>query len=59
MFTLLEVIEPEYHKSFIYTYKRGSKFMYAESNKGVYVTLEASLLFWGDFQKACKKWDIR
>ena len=33
--------------------------MYAEAKKAIYGTLEASLLFWENFQKAQKKWDIR
>ena len=45
--TLLEEIEQEYYKDLIYTDKRGRKFMYAEANKTIYGTLEASLLFGG------------
>ena len=52
MVALLEDIDPEYYKDFIYTDKRGSKCMYAESKKAVYGTLESSLLFWGEIQKA-------
>ena len=48
---LLEEIDPEYYKDFIYTDKRRRKCMYAESNKDVYGTLEASLLFWGKLSK--------
>ena len=33
--------------------------MYAESKKAIYGTLEASLLFWENFQKAKKKMDTR
>ena len=46
MVTLLEDIDPEYYKYFIYKDKRGRKCMYAESKKAIYGTLEASLLFW-------------
>ena len=52
MVALLEDIDPEYYKDFIYTDKRGRKCMYAESKKAVYGTLESSLLFWGEIQKA-------
>ena len=50
--TLLEDIDPKYYKYFIYTDKCRIKCMYAESKKAVYGTLEASLLFWENFQKA-------
>ena len=30
--------------------------MYAESKKVIYGTLEASLLFWGNFKRAYKEW---
>ena len=46
MVALLEEIEPEYYKGFIFTDKRGRKCMYAEVKKAIYGTLEASLLFW-------------
>ena len=52
MVALLEDIDPEYYKDFIYTDKCGRKCMYAEAKKAVYVTLESSLLFWGEIQKA-------
>ena len=52
MVTLLEEIDPEYYKDFIYTDKRGEKFMYAESKKYIYGTLEASLLFWVKLSKS-------
>ena len=55
MITLLEDIDPEYYKDFIYTNKRGRKCMYAESKKGVYGTLEASLLFWGKLSKSLEE----
>ena len=58
MVTLLEEIDPEYYKDFIYTNKRGRKCMYAEAKKDIYGTLEKSLLFWGELQKAQNKWDI-
>ena len=51
MVALLEEIDPEYYKDFIYTYKRGRKYMYAEAKKAIYGTLEASLLFWGELSK--------
>ena len=51
MVTLLEDIEPGYYKGFIYTYKRGRNFMYAEAKKAIYGTLEASLIFWGKLSK--------
>ena len=41
MVTLLEDIEPEYYKYFIYTDKRRRKCTYAESKKDIYGTLEA------------------
>ena len=41
MVTLLEEIEPEYYKDFIFTDKRGRKRMYAEAKKAIYGTLEA------------------
>ena len=49
--TLLEEIDPEYYKDFIFTDKRGRKCMYAEAKKTIYGTLEASLLFWGKLSK--------
>ena len=51
MVTLLEEIDPEYYKYFIFTDKRGRKCMYAESKKAIYGTLEASLLFLGKLSK--------
>ena len=51
MITLLEQIDPEYYKYFIYTDKRGKKCMYAEVKKAIYITLEASPLFWGKLPK--------
>ena len=51
MVTLLEDIDPEYYKYFIYTEKRRMKCMYAESKKSIYGTLEASLLFWVKLSK--------
>ena len=52
MVALLEYFDPEYYKFFIYTDKRRSKFMYAESKKDIYGTLEASLLFGGKLLKS-------
>ena len=52
MFTLLEDIDPEYYKDFIFTDKRERKCMYAEAKKAIYGTLEASLLFWGKLSKS-------
>ena len=43
--TLLEDTAPNYYKEFIYLQSRGRKCLYAESQKAVYGTLEASLLF--------------
>ena len=51
MVTLLEEIDPEYYKVFIYADKRGRKCMYSEAKKTIYGTLEASLLFWGKLSK--------
>ena len=47
MVTLIEDIDPEYYKYFIFTDKCGRKCMHAEANKAIYGTLEASLLFLG------------
>ena len=51
MVTLVEDIDPEYYKDFIYTDKRTRKCMYAESKKDIYGTLEASLTFWAKLSK--------
>ena len=51
MVNLLEEIDPEYYKDFIYTDKRGKKCMYAETRKDIYGTLDASLLFWSKLSK--------
>ena len=40
MVTLLEDIEPDYYKYFIYTDKSGRKCMYAESKKAIYGNLQ-------------------
>ena len=40
MVTILEEIDPEYYKYFIYIDKRERKCMYAESKKAIYGTLE-------------------
>ena len=45
MVTLLEDIDPEYYKDFIFTDKCGRKCMYTEAKKAIYGTLEATLLF--------------
>ena len=50
--TLLEDIDPDYYKDFIFIYKRGSKCMYEEAKKSIYGTLESSLLFWGKLSKS-------
>ena len=55
MVTLLEEIDPEYYKYFIYTDKRGMKRMYAEYKKAIYGTLEASLLFWEKLSKSLEE----
>ena len=52
MVTLLEETNPECYKYFTYTYKRGMKCLYADANKSIYGTLEASLLFWGELSKS-------
>ena len=54
MVILLEEIDPEYYKYFIYTDKRGNKCMYAEAKKDVYGTLEASLIFREELSKILK-----
>ena len=51
MVPLLEDIDLEYYKYFIYTYKLRRKCMYAESKKSIYGTLEVSLLFWVKLSK--------
>ena len=52
MFTLLEEIDLEYCKYLIYADKRRCKCVYVEAKKANYGALEASLLFWVNFQKA-------
>ena len=52
MVTLLEYIDPEYYKYFIYTDKHGRNSMYADYKKDVYGTLEASIFFWGKLSKS-------
>ena len=44
MVTLLEDIDPEYYKYFVFTDKRGRKCIYAEAKNAIYGILEASLL---------------
>ena len=51
MVTLLEQIDPEYYKDFIFTDKSRSKYMYAEAKKAIYGTLDSSLLFWAKLSK--------
>ena len=55
MDTLLEEIDPEYYKYFIFTDKRGRKCMYAEAKKAIYWTIEASLLFWAKLSKSLEE----
>ena len=55
MVTLLEEIDPEYYKYFIYTDKCGRKCMYAEAKKAIYGILEASLLFWKKNSKSLEE----
>ena len=55
MVTLLEEIDPEYYKDFIYTDKQGRKCMYAEAKKVIYGTLEASLLFWAKLLRSLEE----
>ena len=55
MVNLLEEIDPEYYKYFIYTDKSGRKCMYEEAKKDIYGTLEASLLFWGKNSKSLEE----
>ena len=55
MVNLLEYIDPDYYKYFVYMDIRGIKLMYAESKNDIYVTLEASLLFWKKLYKSLEK----
>ena len=55
MATLLEEIDPEYYKDFIFTDKRGREFMYTEAKKDIYRTLEASLLFGAKLSKKLRR----
>ena len=55
MATLLEEIDPEYYKDFIFTDKCGREFMYTEAKKDIYRTLEASLLFWAKLSKSLEE----
>ena len=52
MFTLLQYIDPEYYKSFIYTDKRGRNCMYEKFKEAIYGKIEMSLLFWGGISKS-------
>ena len=51
MVTLIEEIDLDFYEDFIYTDKRGRKFMYAETKTSIYDTLEVSLLFWVNLTK--------
>ena len=51
MVTLIEDINPDYYKDFIYIYIRWKKCIYAETKKDIYDTIEASLLFWTKLSK--------
>ena len=55
MVTLLEDIDQYYYKYFIYADKKRRRCVYAESKKAIYVTLEASLLFWAKLSKRIEK----
>ena len=55
MVILLEEIDLEYYKYFIYTEYYLRKCMYAESKKAIYGTLEVSLLFWGKLSKSLEE----
>ena len=55
MVTLFEEIDPGYLKYFINTDKRVRKCVYAESKKGISVTLEALLIFWGKISKSLEE----
>ena len=51
MVTLLEEIDPEYYKDFIYTDKRENKCIYKEAKKGyLWNTRGVSTLFVGEFK---------
>ena len=56
MVTLMEEIDPAYYKGFVYLDSRGKKCMYAEANKAIYSTLEASHIFWTKLSKSLEKW---
>ena len=58
MVTLLEDINLEHYIYFIQKYKLGGKCMYAESKKGIYGTLYASLLFLGEKSKNLRRNDL-
>ena len=55
MVTLLQEIDPEYYKDFIYTGKRVRKCMYAEAKKDIYGILEELLLFWEKLPKTLEE----
>ena len=52
MVALIEEIDPEYYKDFIYINIRGNKCMYEEPKEDIYGTLEASLLFCKNIPKS-------
>ena len=55
MVTILEEIDPEYYKDFIYIDKRRRKCMYVEVKKAIYGTLKVSLLFWRKLSKSLEE----
>ena len=55
MATIIEDIDPSYYKDFIYIDRHGKKCMYAKSNKDIYGTIEASLLFWAKLSKSLEE----
>ena len=55
MVTLIEDVEPEYYKYFIYIDKHVRKCMYSEAKKDIYGTLEVSLPFWGKLSKSLEE----
>ena len=59
MVALIEEIDPEYYKDFIYINIRGNKCMYEEPKEDIYGTLEASLLFCKNIPKSQNTWFIR
>ena len=55
MVTVIEDIDPKYYKYFVYKYKHGKPFIYAEAKKSISGTLEASLLLWGKLSKVLEE----